>query len=188
MSGEELSILNEGRKTLPGPEYLQDLIDWSRTSATAIDFWTTSGDVCQISYTLLDDLTSALAERILASLKATKVQIHDVIIPVLISQSPELYISWIAILKAGAAFCPIAIDSPAERVNFILQDVSANLVITTASHEGCLAKIAPNIPSLCVSQSSLESTCRRVPPRGAEKMTQAAPSPESLAYIMYTSG
>jgi non-ribosomal peptide synthetase component F len=188
MSGEELSILNEGRKTLSGPEHLQDLIDWSRTSATAIEFWTASGDVCQISYTLLDDLTSALAERIVASLKATRAQTQDVIIPILISQSPELYISWIAILKAGAAFCPIAIDSPAERVNFILQDVSASLVITTASHEGWLAEIAPNILSLCVSLSSLESTCRRVPPPGAEQMTKAAPSPESLAYIMYTSG
>ena len=188
MTGEELSIINKGRQTLPGPEYLHDLIDWSCTSATAIDFWTASGHVCQISYTLLDDLTSALSERIIASLKATRAQTQDVIIPVLISQSPELYISWIAVLKAGAAFCPIAIDSPPERVKFILQDVSASLVLTTAGHERWLAELAPNIPSLSVSQASLESTSRHVRPRGEAKMMRAAASPESLAYIMYTSG
>ena len=188
MPGEELSILNQERKILPGPEYLQDLVDWSRDSATAIDFCTASGDRCHISYKLLDDLTSALAQRIAEALKATGTHYEGAVIPVLISQSPELYISWVAILKAGAAFCPVAIDSPAERVSFILQDVSASLVLTTARHESWLAEIAPHIPILSASQSTLHCASKRAASEGEYEVKKTVPRSQPLAYIMYTSG
>jgi non-ribosomal peptide synthetase component F len=189
VEGEELSILNTERKTLPGPEFLHDLIRWSGTSVNAIDFWTASGDIYHISYKALDDQTSALANQIAAALVASRIDREDVIIPVLIPQSPELYVSWIAILKAGAAFCPIAIDSPAERVRFILQDVSASVVITNASHEEWLADISPDIKILSVSQRYLHSTSRPAPFSVIEATAEEmAPRPESLAYIMYTSG
>jgi non-ribosomal peptide synthetase component F len=188
MPPEELSILNLGRKILPGPEYLQDLVDWSRDSATAIDFCQASGDRCHITYKLLDDLTSALAHRIAEALKATGTHCEDAVIPVLISQSPELYISWIAILKAGAAFCPVAIDSPAERVSFILQDVSASLVLTTAQHESWLAEIAPDILILNASQSTLHCASKCAASEGKYGVKKTVLQSQSLAYIMYTSG
>jgi non-ribosomal peptide synthetase component F len=188
MAGDDLSILNQARKTLPGVEYLHDLINWSCDSAIAIDFWTDSGKTRHISYKLLGDLTSALAQRIAETLRAAGASIEDAIVPVLISQSPELYISWIAILKAGAAFCPIAIDTPVERVKFILQDVSASLVLTTARHETWLAEVAPDIAILAVSQSSSHSTSRSTPLKGEDEVQKTALQPQSLAYIMYTSG
>lgn len=188
MPGEKLSILNHGRKSLPGPGHLHGLINGSRTAATAIDFWTASGEIRSISYEALDDLTTALAERIVEALKAAGTHHGDVIIPVLVPQSPELYISWIAILKAGAAFCPVAIDSPDERISFILQDVDARLVLTTARHEKWLAEIAPGTRILNISQSSLYSASGRAPPKGQDDNRKMVPQAESLAYIMYTSG
>lgn len=188
MPGGELSILNQARRTLPGPDHLHDLINWSCDSATAIDFWTDSGDVHQISYKLLDELTSALAQHIVEALQAAGACAEDTIVPVLISQSPELYIAWIAILKAGAAFCPITIDTPAERVKFILRDVSASLVLIAVRYERWLAEIAPDIATLAVSQSTLHSGCRVTPSKVEIEVQKTVLRSQSLAYIMYTSG
>lgn len=188
MAREKLSILNLERKTLPGPDYLHGLIDWSCTSVNAVEFWGLTGEVQQISYEVLDDLTSALAESISKALGATEIGHEDIIVPVLISQSLELYISWIATLKAGAAFCPIAIDSPAERVCFICQDVGASLVLTTTQHERWLAELVPNMEIVSVSQPNLRSTSKSEPSRGYKEPQKMIARPEALAYVMYTSG
>ncbi len=50
---------------------------------------------------------------------------------VLIPQGPALYISLLAILKAGGAFCPLNLDAPPERISFILGDVAATVVLST---------------------------------------------------------
>jgi ferricrocin synthase len=186
--GLGLSIINLERKTLPGPEYLHDLINWSCTSVDAIEFWSASGDICRLSYKALDEQTSILADQILKTLGSVKDDREDIIVPVLISQSPELYISWIAVLKAGAAFCPVAIDVPAERLKFILKDVSASLVLTTHQHEKLLATIAPKIRVLSISQSTLGSSVCASSRRGSDKHRDIRLRPESLAYVMYTSG
>lgn len=185
---DELSIINLKRKTLPGPEYLHKLIKWRCTSADAINFWTSSGDIRRLSYKDLDEQTSALAERITEILGSAREQHADVIVPVLISQSPELYVSWIAVLKAGAAFCPVATDAPAERLKFILKDVGATLVLTTHRHEQWLAEIAPEVHILDVSRLTLDSSVHEHSTRGSDQFRCLNLQPESLAYIMYTSG
>ncbi|KAF5856241.1 hypothetical protein ETB97_007674 [Aspergillus alliaceus] len=51
------------------------------------------------------------------------------IIPVYMSTSPELYISYLGILKAGCAFSPIPQDAPAQRVQEILQDIGSPIIL-----------------------------------------------------------
>ncbi|KAJ5730217.1 uncharacterized protein N7483_004725 [Penicillium malachiteum] len=108
------------------------------------------------------------------------------VVPVLLPQSLELYITWLAILKAGGAFCPLNTDAPPERIEFILQDVAATVVIT----QGALATRIPQGASVTVinpdgiqigkeeeqtEQAISDSPCVNI-------------SPTDLAYIMYTSG
>lgn len=183
---DNLSILNLERKILPGPEYLQDLICRSSTSKDAIEFWTTSGDIQKLTYKKLDLLTSRLAVDIVTALKGTTNEAENVIIPVLIPQSLELYISWIAVLKAGFAFCPVAAETPFERLKFILGDVSASLILTTTPYEDRLAKTSGQVQILSVSQYRLEEIQYSFP--AADEADMGPRSSRSIAYIMYTSG
>ncbi|KAJ9363713.1 hypothetical protein DTO280E4_2303 [Paecilomyces variotii] len=51
------------------------------------------------------------------------------IIPVYMSTSPELYISYLGILKAGYAFSPIPQDAPDQRVREILGDIGSPVIL-----------------------------------------------------------
>lgn len=62
---------------------------------------------------------------------------HDVkkgdIIPVLMNRSVDLIIAMIAIIKSGAIYLPISTEYPSERIDYILENSSANIVITTSA-------------------------------------------------------
>ncbi|KAK8170688.1 hypothetical protein BC567DRAFT_164251 [Phyllosticta citribraziliensis] len=192
-----LSVVNPDPKLLDGPRMLQDLIRWNRyPDRLAIDFLGQHGSHQKLSYSALDRLTTILAREILPKLTPTKQQ-H--VVPLLLPQSPELYVAQIAILKAGAAFCPLNLDAPPERVKFIINDVSAHLVITTSSLRD---KIPQDLPVcvLSLDHESLDLALDEAPKEHSFTTTAALreesstatalpiPLPEQLAYVMYTSG
>ena len=102
------------------------------------------------------------------------------IVPLLIPQSVELYIAILAILKAGAAFCPLHLDTPVERTKFIVGDVAARLIITTSDLR---SKVVWEESPAIVLADDLSGACDDTewrPPNTCK--------PDSLAYVMYTSG
>lgn len=101
------------------------------------------------------------------------------IIPLLMPQCSELYIAILAILKAGAAFCPLHLDAPVNRIKFIVNDVAARLIITTSVLRD---KIVPDgSPAIILVDDISEDDCiEYIPPKPCK--------PTSLAYVMYTSG
>ncbi|KFY82594.1 hypothetical protein V500_10441, partial [Pseudogymnoascus sp. VKM F-4518 (FW-2643)] len=133
-----LSILNPDPALLAGPGLLHDLVRWDSAAAPALDFLGPEGSDERYSYTYAE------LRRCVASLTAT---LHDtllstgqghpdpngpqLIIPLLLPQSPALYIAQLAALQVGAAFCPINLDAPTERIKFIARDVQAKLIIST---------------------------------------------------------
>lgn len=54
----------------------------------------------------------------------------DTLVPICLPKSAEMIASILAILKAGGAFVPLDPDNPPERNNFIVNDVSARIVLT----------------------------------------------------------
>lgn len=184
-----LSVLNPTPAILPGPTLLHDLIRKSANQdGPAIDFLGEDQQRVALSYTSLDLLSDQLAERISQSLQASPNRnfTEQLIIPLVIPQSPELYVALIAILKSGAAFCPINLDAPADRVSFIFKDVQASLVLTTS-------KLAHRIPAtaetkiICVDQESNSLLVTRGHGTPGEFRVREC-TPLDLAYVMYTSG
>ncbi|OCK85807.1 acetyl-CoA synthetase-like protein [Lepidopterella palustris CBS 459.81] len=178
--GPALSILNRHTSLLEGPRFLHELVQGSRGSQEcAIDFIENGSRRTKISYQSLHELSDALAKRLRRSLSALD-QVPAVI-PVLLQQSPELYITLLAILKAGAAFCPLGLDAPEERLNFILHDVSAGIVVTASVLESKLPR-NENLEVLLVDDHQLYDASNEIE-------THEAPlSPSDLAYLLYTSG
>lgn len=177
----EMSILNQSLSVLSGPQLLHQLValTGSHGPNNAIDFLAADGKIRSLPYHALDALSTTLAAEIAGSLASVD-DSRKRIVPVLLPQSVELYISWLAILKAGAAFCPLSTDAPLDRIDFIVQDVAASVVVT----QGALASRVPQDRHLTViTVDGLEKK---------DSITTIEPwkkvSSSDLAYVMYTSG
>lgn len=110
---------------------------------------------------------------------------RDLVVPVLIPQAPELYLSLLAILKAGGAFCPIQLDAPSDRIRFILDDVSASVVLTTAE---MASKLPSDLAVEVVLVDQLHLLDDDQEPALADAPPPRIPTEDDLAYVMYTSG
>ncbi|KAF1953666.1 hypothetical protein CC80DRAFT_419903 [Byssothecium circinans] len=171
-----LSVLNRQPKSLDGPRLLHDLVrNSSPTNAPAIDFLEHGSKKRALTYEHLHASSDTLARNITRSLAGLKNA--SAIVPVLLPQSPELYVTLLAILKAGKAFCPIGLDTPKERLEFILGDISANILITDSSFTSCLENL--HVLPIDEALSEHNDASHTKPPRS--KTTD-------LAYVLYTSG
>ena len=179
-----LSTLNPNPQILPGAQFLHHLLSTKEKSSIAIEFLRDNGERDKLSYASLDHLSTRLALRLIAALRSSSgKQQPDDVIPILIPQSTNLYIALLAILKAGAAYCPLNLDAPLERITFILNDVAAGVVVTTNDLAEKFQNVDQNITIICID-GDLEETDE------AEhfSLKPRELTPENLAYVMYTSG
>ncbi|KAJ0119826.1 hypothetical protein J7T55_014031 [Diaporthe amygdali] len=176
-----LSILNPNPKRLPGPSLLHELVSDSSTPAYALDYRAPDGTRTTFSYSELHNQAERLARRIAGALSKHQ-GLGQFVVPLLLPQSPLLYISQLAILKAGGAFCPLNLDAPPERVRFILGDVNAKVIVASAALRPKIDSLGLDVRVVVVDgdedeidQSHLSDVFRKA-------------TPDNLAYVMYTSG
>ncbi|PKK50675.1 hypothetical protein CI102_7164 [Trichoderma harzianum] len=171
----DLSVLNPHPTLSPGPDLLHHLIRQPDDSI-ALDYLGRNKRV-SFSYRQLHDAADALAARICRAFGESRDQF---VVPVLVHQSPHLYIALLAILKAGGAFCPLNVDAPPDRINFILNDVSATVVVASAE---LASRIPPQSAVKVLIVEDEEEPCL-----DRDSVDCRAPSTRDLAYVMYTSG
>ncbi|RSN27514.1 non-ribosomal peptide synthetase [Amycolatopsis sp. WAC 01416] len=135
-------------------------------SATAVLFKDT-----ELSYADLDARAENLARR-LRSLGAGPEEVVAVAVP----RSAELMVALLAVLKAGSAYLPIDLDYPADRLEYMLADSGARLVL---SEPGTAARI-PAVAGLTQVSVTGEPVADDVP--------GVAAGPDNTAYLIYTSG
>ncbi|PBJ08949.1 non-ribosomal peptide synthetase [Flavobacterium sp. ACN6] len=111
-------------------------------------------------------------------LKAQGIQSGD-FIAVSFPRSPELLYTLLAIMQCGAAYLPLDPEYPKERLEFMLNDSGAKVLITSKT----LFASLPSWPQTLFIEDSIEA------------LNQYSPLPlpfslssESTAYILYTSG
>ncbi|KAI6301324.1 NRPS [Pyricularia oryzae] len=184
-----LSILNPVPKLLPGPSLLHNLISAvaRHDDASAIHHYAGAQGATHLSYHSLHQRSNLLAARITAAVAGDTLAVKQLIVPVLLPQSPELYVALLAILKAGGAFCPLNLDAPPERVRFILEDVSARVVITSQTLANVFSEEQHDVKVIKLGSdwddSSLDNGCDL-----SDSLLHRAATPSDLAYVMYTSG
>ena len=127
------------------------------------------------------------ANRLAHYLKAQGVG-AETLVAVCLERSIELVVGLLAILKAGGAYVPLDPNYPAERIEFILQDAQATVLLTEAS----LAKQLPNgtrknetaaAPRVICLDPELSVIGQQNETNLPSQTTQA-----NLAYVLYTSG
>lgn len=181
-----LSILNASPRLIPGPSLLHELVATSNSNGfPAIEYRSGTGDRTSVSYSQLHRAATALAARMSETLRflAPAIDHQHLVIPILMPQSPALYIGLLAILKVGAAFCPLNLNTPIERIKFIFQDVGARLVLIDPNFLSNVPRDDGLYKIISIDESSYLDTGETVQPA-----SYRIPRASDLAYVMYTSG
>jgi amino acid adenylation domain-containing protein/non-ribosomal peptide synthase protein (TIGR01720 family) len=135
----------------------------------------------EITYAELDRLANRLAHR-LARLGAGPGDLVAVYVP----RTPELLVAVLGILKAGAAYVPLAGSFPPARRRWILERLAVRCLLTHTARLPELEETVRDLPALghllCLDEkeAGLGSLPDHAPPCRAEA--------EDTAYIIFTSG
>lgn len=186
-STDSLSIVNEHPQILDGPKFVHDLINWREHSKScALDFLLEDGRRCTYTYHELWNCVVALAAELsnTQDASARNGSSSQAVIAILLPQCPALYIAILAILNVHAAYCPITIDSPIDRIKFVVGDVSADIVITTKNLRSVATwENGPRVVVLDEAPTSVAVSKQDCSSNGSIDMNE-----HDLAYVMYTSG
>jgi len=98
----------------------------------------------------------------------------------LLPKSVDLYVAILGVLKAGAAYVPLDLSYPQDRVQFIAEDCRAALLVSDLEHLDLAALY--DIPKLFINEARLDID------KHSRKALPAEARPEDEAYVIYTSG
>ncbi|MFJ8677150.1 amino acid adenylation domain-containing protein [Streptomyces sp. NPDC093589] len=108
-------------------------------------------------------------------------------VPVLAARGGALVAGWLGALRAGAAFVPLALDAPAARIRYVLEETgAASVLVDEAGAEllnGLDAVVKPVALEEIRALSDAPASRAAAEPLGARR-----PGPEDPAVVIYTSG
>ncbi|MFI5885736.1 non-ribosomal peptide synthase/polyketide synthase [Streptomyces sp. NPDC051554] len=136
-----------------------------------------------LTYAELDARATELAARLRARGAG-----RERFVAVAVPRSAELMVALLGVLKSGAAYLPLDLDYPAERLAYMLADSGATTVVTTERD----AHRLPSVEGLDVLRVDAESgEVLRVEAEFGDVQAADLPAPahpDDPAYLIYTSG
>jgi len=128
----------------------------------------------ELSYKELNERSNNLAHYLRG--KGVK---EETLVPICIQRSAEMIIGILGILKSGGAYVPIDPAYPQDRINFMLEDTGAKIVLTDAASQLKLDQ----------KQIELIDITKDIPnDKQNNNLTLNNLTSNNLAYIIYTSG
>ncbi|EKG18856.1 AMP-dependent synthetase/ligase [Macrophomina phaseolina MS6] len=147
----------------------------ARPMASAVESWDDS-----FTYKQLDDLSSKLA----AHLAHSGVR-PGVFVPLCFEKSAWTIVALLSVLKAGGAFALLDPAHGSSRMETIVEDVDAHILLSSRKYADLLAQEVDSV--IVVDQESLDliNTAKCCDPAQRERRR---PTPSDPAYIIFTSG
>ena len=127
----------------------------------------------EVSYAKLEAQTNGLAQQLIARGIGP-----ESLVAVALPRSERTIVAFLAVLKAGAAYLPLDLAYPAERLAYMLSDSAASLLLCD-SYLGDRLTLADSPPRLLLDQLSVADNAA---------CPVFNPLPGHLAYLIYTSG
>ncbi|SMD03617.1 non-ribosomal peptide synthase/polyketide synthase, partial [Chryseobacterium sp. YR221] len=132
----------------------------------------------QLSYRELNERANRLANYLIGTYNIQP----DDIIPLCLERSENMLIAILAVLKSGAAYVPMDPSYPVDRIEHILQDTGARLILGQES-------TAEKVQNLAVESISLDDISFKAQLELTDSNNPVTSvTPENLAYVIYTSG
>lgn len=97
-------------------------------------------------------------------------------VPILMNRSVEMAISIFAVLKTGAAFCPMDVQWPVGRIETIVKDLGASFLLTNVQH--------PVFSAIAIEPIEIKAAALSID----ERNLPVEVTIDDLMYIIYTSG
>ncbi|HEX3759507.1 MAG TPA: amino acid adenylation domain-containing protein [Kofleriaceae bacterium] len=177
---ERRMILDDWNRTQAAPSRQASVVelfeDQARRTPDAVAV--VAGEV-ELGYREL----AARAERWAAVLRARGCG-PGVRVALALSRSPAFPVVVLAVLKAGAAYVPLDLAYPAERLAFMLRDCEARVVVTESAIAAGLPASGAEVVLIDASPEPPEQEMSGAIPGGSGR----APASDDLAYVIYTSG
>ena len=129
-----------------------------------------------MSYRELDERANRLAHH----LRAMGVG-SESMVAVCVGHSPEMFVALLGILKSGAAYVPLDAALPSQRLEWILTDTAAPIVVTTAA-------LRDTVPDAFDGRIVLVDADWPEISRQPADRPDPLSGPENLLYVIYTSG
>ncbi|MEV3987623.1 amino acid adenylation domain-containing protein [Streptomyces sp. NPDC049837] len=102
-------------------------------------------------------------------------------VPVLCSRGGALVASWVGALRSGAAFVPLALDTPPARVDFILKETGASLALVDEAGAELLHGLDTSVKPVRLDEVRAHGD-------GYGPVDTVRPDGEDPAVLIYTSG
>ncbi|MBW4629689.1 MAG: amino acid adenylation domain-containing protein [Brasilonema octagenarum HA4186-MV1] len=113
----------------------------------------------------------------------------DVLVGICVERSVEMIVGILGILKAGGAYVPLDPEYPQERLSFMLEDTQLSVIL---SQEKLVSKLGDREARQLFADCKASVICLDSNWDIINQQTQHNPTtsikPDSLAYVMYTSG
>ncbi|WP_405165478.1 amino acid adenylation domain-containing protein [Nocardia sp. NBC_01499] len=152
--------------------HLPTIGEWfDRQAALTPDAVAVSAAATELTYRELADRAARLSAR-LRRAGAGPASVVGVFLP----RGTDWVVALLAVVKAGAAYLPIDTESPAARVDYLLDDAAACLVLTDGSSRDRLS--AETVRILLIDQQDDPGPIPQ----------QSPPAAEAVLYLIYTSG
>ena len=103
----------------------------------------------------------------------------DTLVGVHMERSAKLIVALLGIIKAGGAYLPLDLAYPKERMEFMLADAKAPVLLTEKSLLGDSPKTSAK--TVCLDEWEPISSCSDIAPENVN-------APDDLIYVIYTSG
>ncbi|KAL4879275.1 hypothetical protein BJY04DRAFT_220395 [Aspergillus karnatakaensis] len=171
---KQVSKWNNDIPPVDGARLVQDLFSEQqllRPSATAIRAW--DGD---LTYQELDELTDKLGHYLASELGVGP----EVMVGLCHDKSRWAIIAQLSILKAGGVVVSVNPKHPTERLKLILNDINAQVMLTSEKYSARFTGLVPNVLNLNEGLLSNLLTQAGRPTTNVK--------PDNAAFIIYTSG
>nr|ACJ60990.1 TEG7 [uncultured soil bacterium] len=96
---------------------------------------------------------------------------------VVMERGADLFVALLAVWKAGAAYVPVNVDYPAERIEWMLADAGVSVAVCAEATRGA---VSAGVEPVIVDAPAIEGVRHEAP-----SLTVGA---DDVAYVMYTSG
>ncbi|WP_372340003.1 amino acid adenylation domain-containing protein [Pseudomonas sp. Leaf58] len=126
----------------------------------------------QLTYAQLDARANRLAQHLIAQGVRP-----ETCVGIALERSVEVIVAFLAVMKTGAAYVPLDIDYPQERLQWIVEDSAMHLLVTSSSLRQRFTQVTQCVE---LDQQALDHLPATVPEQHA--------CADNLAYLIYTSG